>query len=94
VISKHGYCKREEPLDVLPQCKGTKTSMVKGSKEIIVYLSCPSKRSKMHVFGLVVDLSSNEPGKYLYLKHRRKNWNRKKIGKGPENISSEKSVKK
>jgi hypothetical protein len=41
-----------------------KNSMVKGIKEIILYLSFPSKWSKMHFFGLVVALSSNKPEKY------------------------------
>jgi hypothetical protein len=64
VISKHGQCKREDPLDITLHCKGTKISMVKESKERTLYLSCPSKWSKVHLFGLVVALSSSKLEKY------------------------------
>jgi hypothetical protein len=55
--------KREDPLDVLPQYKDQNLQSSKGFKARKLYLRCPSKWRKMHVFGLVVALSSNKPEK-------------------------------
>jgi hypothetical protein len=54
VISKHGHFQEGRAPRHPTSMQIAKDSMVKGIKEIILYLSCPSQWRKMQLFGLVV----------------------------------------